>query len=237
MVTPDGERTMLSYRGANVHFSPEHVSNKALEGASLLHLSGYAMLQAPQRDALWRAVQLARSAGTPISLDTELEPVLRQPAAMRALVPLLSICILGAKEAYALLGVDTPDAALDALLAMGTKLAALKLGSKGCILANAETRMVFPAFAVNTLDSTGAGKLLSAGLLYGWLHGWDMQQMGTFASAAGALATTVYGAGLALPDQKQLLAFLNNLIPDSLPDAFSAGVPRVIAALPINASE
>lgn len=235
-VTPDGERTMLSYRGANVRLDPAHIPVCALQEASLLHLSGYAMLQSPQRDALWRAVELAVNAGVPISMDTELEPVLQQADAMRALLPLLSVCVLGLKEAYALTGLDSPDAALDALLKAGSKWVGLKMGSQGSILANAEKRIAFPAFVVNTLDTTGAGDSFSAGLLYGWLRNWDMLQTGTLASAAGALAATVRGAGLALPDKKNLLAFLNGLQSESLHTVFSDGLPQVIAALKMDSS-
>ena len=69
IVSASGERTMFAYRGANLGLGPEHVTRAAFTDAALLHLSGYAFLAAPQRDAAFRAVELARAAGMRITLD------------------------------------------------------------------------------------------------------------------------------------------------------------------------
>jgi ribokinase len=209
-VTPDGERTMFSYRGANTRLAPEHLLSQRFEGAELLQLSGYALLEPPQRDALWKAVALAEECGVPVSLDTGLDPALSCTEEMRRLIPRLSVCILGLEEAQALFGSRTPDEALDALFAVGRKmrLAAVKLGSRGCVAADVRGRHSLASFPVAVEDTTGAGDAFSAGLLYGWLQGWNADLCGTLANALGALATTVRGGGLALPGRGEALAFL-----------------------------
>jgi sugar/nucleoside kinase (ribokinase family) len=42
-------------------------------------------------------------------------------------------------------------------------------------------------------DATGAGDLYSAGFIYGYLNGWDVEKTAKFASASGSLAVTFYG--------------------------------------------
>jgi ribokinase len=97
-VTPDGERTMFSYRGANIVYSPQDVSEAAFDGAGWLHLSAYALLEPPQRDALWRAVELAHSRKIPVSLDLNDDVVVRRPNEVLRLLPRLHTCILGRRE-------------------------------------------------------------------------------------------------------------------------------------------
>jgi ribokinase len=61
---------------------------------------------------------------------------------------------------------------------------------------------------VNAVDSTGAGDSFTAGFLYGWARGMSLSASALLASALGALATMVYGAGSSLPDKQALLDFL-----------------------------
>ncbi len=91
IATPDGERTMFSSRGANVKLDPQAIEEKAFLDAKLLHISGYALLESPQRDAVWRAVELAKRFRIPVSLDTGLEPVVRQPDEIKRILPFLSV--------------------------------------------------------------------------------------------------------------------------------------------------
>lgn len=215
VVTPDGQRTMFSYRGANVTLSPERVPAEMFSNAAVLQLSGYGIMETPQRTALWRAVTLAEAHGVPVSLDTGLEPVIQRSSEMRRLIPHLAVCILGMEEAEVLYNATNPAEALDSLLDQGVALAAVKLGDKGCAVADRNRRISLPAYPVFAVDSTGAGDAFSAGLLYAWLRGWPLARCAALANALGALAASVYGAGLGLPGRTELLAFLKTIPPES----------------------
>lgn len=203
-----GERTMFSFRGANTLFHPDWVTPQTLQGVHLLHLSGYALLTQPYRDAIIKAVRLAIVANIPVSLDTALEPVLQQTETFRWLLPNLAVCILGLEEAQALVGGTSPDECTDLLLAEGVKLVGLKLGRDGALLATKDERCQFPIFKVDSIDTTGAGDSFSSGLIYAYHHRLDLQTAGTLASALGALATTVYGGGLGMSWRTKLVTFL-----------------------------
>ena len=75
VVTPDGERTILGHRGANVLTDPAQVREEEIRNARLFHLSGYALLADPQRSAALLAAcftgiwMLARSSFSKISLN------------------------------------------------------------------------------------------------------------------------------------------------------------------------
>lgn len=208
IVTPDGERTMFTYRGANKELKPDMVHQEVFQDIGVMHVSGYALLDSPQRDAIWRAVEMAKERNIPISLDSGLEPVLKQPKDFLRLLDMLTICVSGLEEIAFLLGSASADEAVDQLLSRGIELAAIKMGGKGSLVAGQADRFYVSGFSVQTVDSTGAGDSFSAGLLYGWLTGLDLAISATLASALGALATTVYGAGLSLPAKDNILQFL-----------------------------
>ena len=227
----NGERTMFSYRGANTLFHPDWVTPQTLQGVELLHFSGYALLASPQRDAVIKAVRLAREADIPISLDTALEPVLQQTAVLRRLLPDLSVCILGLEEAKALVGGDSPDACADLLLAEGVGLVGLKLGRQGALLATRERRKRFPIFKVESIDTTGAGDSFSSGLIYAYHHQFDLETSGTLASALGALATTVYGGGLEMDWRAKLMVFLQECKTKTEASDFGEGITNLLTLL------
>ena len=82
------------------------------------------------------------------------------------------------------------------------------MGEKGCRVFNENEKVSYPSFSVDSVDTTGAGDSFTAGLLYGWMKGLSLSASAMVASALGALATTVYGAGSSLPAKQKLLDFL-----------------------------
>jgi sugar/nucleoside kinase (ribokinase family) len=227
----DGERTMFSFRGANMLFHPDWVTEQTLHDVDLLHWSGYALLTMPFRDAIKKAVRLAREANIPISLDTALEPVLQQTESFRRLLPDLSVCILGLEEAQVLVGGESPEVCADLLLAAGVKLVGLKLGRHGALLASSEEKRKFPIFKVDTVDTTGAGDSFSSGLIYAYHHGLDLETAGTLASALGALATTIYGGGLGMDWHGKLKDFLEERRGQPDTEAFGNGIENLLGHL------
>jgi ribokinase len=210
VVTPDGERTMYSYRGANVLFGPQHLDAEVFKQAGILHISGYSIMVSPQREAVWRALELAHQNKMLVSLDTGLEPALLNPDELRRLIEKVDICVTGLKETGQLYGIHETEKAADHLLSLGIKLAAVKLGKDGSYLRSEKERFFCPAFHVDVVDTTGAGDSYTAGLLYGWDSNLSLAASAVLASALGALAATVPGAGLGLPHKQAALDFLRS---------------------------
>ncbi|MGV8026579.1 MAG: carbohydrate kinase family protein [Anaerolineaceae bacterium] len=230
IVTPDGERTMFSHRGANTQLEPQDIDENVFQKAELLHISGYALLESPQKDAAWRAVELAKKHNVPVSLDTGLDPVVRNPDELRRLLPELSICITGPQEIAVLFGDSTLDEAVEKMLLSGIGLVAVKMGEKGCRVFNEKEYVSYPSFSVDSVDTTGAGDSFTAGLIYGWIKGLSLSASAILASALGALATTVYGAGSSLPAKQKLLDFLRS-IQNKSTSSQQNSIKEIVAAL------
>jgi len=207
-VTPDGERTMFSYRGANTLIPPQEIGPELLQGSRILHISGYNFLTTPQRTSTWRAVDLAQQAGIPLSLDVGVEPALRARAEIERLLPSVSIILLGMDEARPLFEIDSAEEAAQCALERGVLLAAIKLGRDGCLLADRKRVFRQPGFQVQVVDTTGAGDAFCAGLLFAYLRRLDLAVSASIANASGALAAAVIGGGPVLPGLDQLIHFL-----------------------------
>ncbi len=216
-VTPDGERTMFSYRGANVAYSPCHLDLSILDTVDLLHLSGYALLKPPQREAALAALARAEALRVPICLDSGLQPVMEMPRVFEQVLPKITVGIMGLSEAAHLSGHQHPERVLAWMLDLGMEWAVLKLGAEGCWLAERSQMFRLPGFPARVVDTTGAGDSFTAGIICGYLWQCGLAPTAILANALGALATQVYGAGLALPGRATLRSYLQDLA--SRPDA------------------
>lgn len=65
-----------------------------------------------------------------------------------------------------------------------------------------------PAFAVDVVDTTGAGDCFHTAILYGKIKGWPLEQAMRFASAAAALSVQQIGARAGLPRLDEVMQFL-----------------------------
>lgn len=207
-VTPNGERTMLSHRGANTVIQPEDLDQDILDDVCWLELTGYVFMKDPQRETAWRLVEMAVDRNIPISMDTGLDPVLVAPDSIRAVLPYLSLLITGEEEAFALTQVQDFQSQMAEFLALGLSQVAIKLGRKGARLGWRGGAHFYPAFSVNVIDTTGAGDAFTSGLIYGYLHNYSPKASLLLANALGGLATTVFGA--ARVSCQEVLAFLND---------------------------
>jgi ribokinase len=133
LVEPDGERTMLPDPGANDGPLPE------IEPGDHLHVVGYALLRDGARASALAAIERARAARVPVSVDPSSWALLRPGA-----IPPVDLLLPNVEEA----------ALLD-----GEKVT--KLGPDGACWGDVRV----PALPVDVVDTTGAGDAFAAGFL------------------------------------------------------------------------
>src|SRR5690606_30894668 len=78
LVDAHAERTFLSDGGAVLRISPSDWSPELLDGVGHLHLSGYLFFAEPSRSLAVTALDAARTAGIPVSVDPASAGFLRQ---------------------------------------------------------------------------------------------------------------------------------------------------------------
>lgn len=208
VVTPDGERTILGHRGANVFTDPAQIQEADFEHARLFHLSGYALLSEPQRSAALLALDMACRHTLTVSVDPGMSVSRAALGVMRAMLPVVNVLLPNLPEAQDLTGLTTPEDCARSLLDSGVQMVALKLGKDGCLIATHDTLERVPAFAVDVRDSTGAGDSFAAGLLAGLLGGMDWRSAAVLGNALGAMSAVHLGAATAFPKAREVLTLL-----------------------------
>jgi ribokinase len=206
VVTPDGERTMLSYRGANACTDPEEIDEEQICRVRHLHLSGYALLAEPQRSAALRAWGKAQECGVSLSLDPGLAPA--QQGVVEEILPAIDLLLPTLAEAQALTGEVPAEACAHALLQRGAQSVVIKLGRDGCLVAEGDLLLRAAAFQIEARDSTGAGDGFDAGVIAGRLGGLSWGGAAALGNALGALATAQVGADMATLSARSIIDFL-----------------------------
>jgi sugar/nucleoside kinase (ribokinase family) len=200
LVTPDAQRTMSTFLGASVRLGPGDIDRGLITRGRILYLEGYLFDPPEAQEAFRTAAAIAHAAGRKVSLTLS-DPfcVGRHRQAFLDLVE-HHVDILFANEAEicALYEVDF-DAAL-ARVRGHCEIAALTRSEKGSvILGDGRMHTVAPHPVAEVVDTTGAGDLYAAGVLYGLSQGLDLPTCGRLGSLAAAEVIAHVGARPTVP--------------------------------------
>jgi 5-dehydro-2-deoxygluconokinase len=214
-LTPPESPTVMFYRGPaapDTTITAADVPAEVVGNAKVLWVSQASLAQGSTADTCLEWMSL-RSRDNHTILDLDYRPSLwasvedARSMAERAIA--LATVVVGNREECAIaVGTDEPDAAADALLAAGVRLAIIKLGADGVMLATATERISIPAMPIDVVCGLGAGDAFGGSLCYGLLHEWDLDRIGRFASAAGALVSTRLTCADAMPTVDELDALM-----------------------------
>jgi 2-dehydro-3-deoxygluconokinase len=211
----------LHYRAnsAAAMFGPKDVPVAAIRDARMLYLSGISQgISTTACDAAFAAIEAARGYGVKVAYDTNYRPRLWPPsraaAVMRAAMELVDYALPGIEDVRTLTGLTDPDAMLDYYLKLGPKVVVLKMGEAGAYLATVDARVKIPAFAVRSVDATGAGDTFCGAFLARILAGDTPEPAARYAAVAAALKCTGYGAVAPIPTPERVFAAMG--IIDSL---------------------
>ncbi|HEX8918356.1 MAG TPA: PfkB family carbohydrate kinase [Chloroflexota bacterium] len=196
-ISPEGEHTMRSSRGANASLSPRDIERLSAEDLHVLHLTGYSLLGDAGIKLLHTAAAVACSAQARLTFDPSSVGVIEALGRENLLDALRSasvdLLLPNASEACALGDCATPEEAARRLGTVIPRLA-VKLGARGCLAVEGPLITYLPTVPVEALDTTGAGDGFNAGVLAALVAGGDL----IIACQAGnSLATHVlrrYGA-------------------------------------------
>jgi sugar/nucleoside kinase (ribokinase family) len=170
LVDRAGGRTMLPDAGANSSLSPEALPVDLLQSARWLHLSGYTLLNPGSRETGLAALQVARAAGVPTSVDAASAAPLQSVGAKEFLQLTdgvdLALCTLD--EAEVLCDSREPTVVAARLTASYPQLV-LKLGPEGAMWCSAQDvggcRVAAAPARGPVVDTSGAGDAFSAAYL------------------------------------------------------------------------
>jgi sugar/nucleoside kinase (ribokinase family) len=195
IITPDAQRSMLTYLGASSEILPEEIDKNCFEDAAVVHIEGYLLFNPA---LMLQSMALAKKSSARISLDLASFTVVESNKALldRIVDEFVDILIANEDEARAFTG-HTDERRMIESLSSRAEIAVLKIGSRGsCISQHGNIFMVEPVGDGRAVDTTGAGDLWASGFLFGLVNGYSLEKCGKLASACGYEVCQVVGASI-----------------------------------------
>jgi len=211
-----GERTIVWSRDEACHLGPEDLDPGLIAGCRVLHLDGHFW------QASLKAAELARAAGAIVSLDAE--------RVFEGTAQLVSRCqvVVGCQDfAQRLMGIEEPRRALLALAGLGPAWVGRTLGPQGAELLVKGQYYRHPGFAVQAVDTTGAGDVFHGAFCYAVLQRMSISEALDFSNAMAALNCTALGARGGIRSFEEAHMLMRRAERRSHPD-FAAGAARMI---------
>lgn len=196
LITPDGERTMQTSLGVNVHFSESDIDENSIKRAEWLYIEGYKFTEDSGVNAIDKALYYAEKHDTKVAVtlsDTFIVQVFREP--LLRVLSRADLAFCNEYEAMALGETESLQDAYKAMLGMVPNFT-MTLGSNGSIVNLHGKREDIPAVTANVLNTNGAGDMYAGAFLYGITHGHSAIESGSLASYASAKVVEQHGARL-----------------------------------------
>lgn len=194
-VKPDGARSIVNHRGDTNRLGAADVAFQRVRPKVMLF------------DGHQPALALAMAGW---AHDQGIVSVLDADTVSAGVIELLSRCtIVAASEHFALAftGADSARAGM-AQLAQVAPCVIVTLSERGLIWQRGEETGSLEAFAVDVVDTTGAGDAFHGALAAGVAQGMAWLDLLRCASAAGALCCTKHGARLGIPSAQEVAELL-----------------------------
>jgi ribokinase len=194
-VTTGGERTFLSYRGANQAWQ---CPSDWPTTPGWLHVCGHALLSDPQRASAVHALRYAQQHGWQTSIDL-CEPLTHYFDTIISQLP---------HPLSVLLGNQAEMQAVAAYHASAAPICITKQGAAGAIVSSAGQLTHYPAFGVDAIDTTACGDTFASVCVLALSHGAPLADAVVVANAAGAITASRRGAADIVPTHTEVSALL-----------------------------
>lgn len=217
LLTPDRERTMNTFLGANRLFDEPEVNEDSIRNASLFYFTGYMWDTESQKRAVRKALEIAKEHNIKVAFD------LADPFAvgryrsdfMELLKNHCDIVLANSEEARFL---SNNYDAYECCRSMGRlcQIAIVKDGKNGSYVSNQGKITRIPLYGTTKpVDTTGAGDTYAAGFLYGYMKGYSPEDSGRIASFLAGEIITVMGAQFTKEKAKELSEEIKRLFSSS----------------------
>ena len=198
IITPDAQRTMLTFLGAASKTSPGEMTPEKFQGAAIVHIEGYLLFN---EELIFAALEAAKEAGALISLDLASFTVVEasKDIITNIVRNYVDILLANEDEAKAYTGIKDEEKSL-LKLADDAEIAVLKVGKRGSYVArNGNICRIGIKGDGSAIDTTGAGDLWASGFLYGLVNNMPIEKCGEIAAACGHDVCQMIGAHI--PEQ------------------------------------
>jgi sulfofructose kinase len=193
-----GERTILWKRDRRLTLLPRHLQRRWIIQSRALLVDGY------DAAAAAHAARWARAARIPVVADVDnLYP------GFKALLQYTDYLFASHEFPARLLRISNLFSSLPAISErFGCKVAGVTLGRLGALAWDGARFHYCRGYRVAAVDTTGAGDVFHAGIVYGISKQWELDAILEFSCAAGALNCTAHGARGGIKSLREIHNFM-----------------------------
>lgn len=213
---------LVMYRDgvADLQLESGDVSEEYIKNAKMIVVSGTALAASPSREAVLKAILLAKKHETLIVFDIDYRPYTWKSDDEVSMYYTIACknadIIMGSREEF-----DKTNYVLgDALkmsdeqiaaqwFAEAAKIVVIKHGKQGSTahVKGAGAYSIKP-FPVNAVKSTGGGDGYGSAFLFGLLNGWNVMECLEYGSAAASMLVASHGCSPDMPTYEQITEFI-----------------------------
>lgn len=192
LISPDGERTMVTHLGAAADLHPADVDGAIFEGYDCLYVEGYLV---QDHNLIRGAIRMAKELGLKVAIDLASFNVVEENVDFlrEVISEYVDIVFANEDEARAFSGEEEPVNALQYISTM-CDLVIVKIGMRGALIKQgSEVSHVGIMAAAKRVDTTGAGDFYAAGFLAGMCEGLSLRQCGTIGAITAGKVIEIVG--------------------------------------------
>jgi 5-dehydro-2-deoxygluconokinase len=210
-IHPPDDFPLLFYRqpsAPDLQLRSADLDTRAVRDAGIFWVTGTGLSIEPSRATTLEALTW-RDGETIVDLDWRPMFWTEEPGDyMRAAIERATVAVGNAEEAGVAVGEAEPLEMARRLLALGPRLAIVKLGPRGVLAAAGDEHWIVPPIPVEVVNGLGAGDAFGGALCHGLLSGWDVERIVRYANAAGAVVASRLGCADDMPTAADVEALL-----------------------------
>ena len=197
LITADAQRTMLTHLGLSSTLGPDDISEEEIKQSKFVYIEGYLFTGDSTKAAALKAIELAKKNGVKVAFTVS-DPFLinfNRDLFWELIDGPVDLLFCNLEEARSLTGLEDPVECAAKIHSHASDVA-LTLGADGSLLMHGGKAIPIEGVATKAVDTTGAGDMYAAGVLYGITNGLTWHQAGHLASHAAARVVAQMGARL-----------------------------------------
>lgn len=207
LITDDAQRTMLTNLALSATLGPDDISEAEIKKAKYVYVEGYLFAGEITKAAAMKAIELAKANGVKVAFTVS-DPFLigmHRELFWHLISGPVDLLFCNLEEARSLTGKTDPVDCAQEIHKHAADVA-LTLGADGSLLMHDGKTIPIEGVTTKAVDTTGAGDMYAAGILYGITNGLTWKQAGHLASHAAARVVAQMGARLQKPFTKEEVA-------------------------------
>lgn len=196
LVTPDAQRTMMTYLGACTELDRGDVDPDLIAQAKVTYLEGYLWDPPKAKEAIADAAEIAHANGRKVALSLS-DPFCverHRDTFLELIAERVDILFANEVEIMSLFQAETFEEAASRVSAFVEVAALTRSAAGSVIVAGGEKITVAAEPVARVVDTTGAGDMYAAGFLYGFTQGRSMSECARFGGICAAEIISHMGA-------------------------------------------